>query len=299
VVLILRFAELLIMKTWIQKHELISFFVLSYAIMYVVLFGYILIQPGKPMVAWSLVWFLSIFSPTYSAVIVSLIIGGLPELKRLLTGFTRWKVGWMWYFAAAFLFLGPFIIALVYIALGHPAEGLQAGWTIPLLLGKVFTQLIAGPVSEEAGWRGFALPRLQMKHNALVSSLILGVIWTFWHLPLFFLTGETQVGIPFPIYLVLVTSVTVYLTWLYNNTHGSLIITTLGHFSFNLTGTLITGIVTLMPLMIFYLTAGPMLFLVVIAVIIVFGPKYLSKKPVSELPIFEDETVGNVNLARI
>lgn len=287
------------MKTWIRDHQLISYFVIAYAIMFGVLFGYILLQPGKPMHQWSLIWFLSVFSPTYSALIVSWMVGGLPEVKHLLSGFTRWKVGFFWYFAAAFLFLGPFVIALIYIALGHPPAGLQPGWTIPLLLGKVFTQLFAGPVSEEAGWRGFALPRLQAKYNALVSSLILGVIWTFWHLPLFFLTGETQVGIPFPIYLVLVTSVTVYLTWLYNNTNGSLLITTLGHFSFNLTGTLITGIVMLMPAMLFYMTAGPGLFLVVVAVVIIYGPKHLSRKPSSQIPTFKDVAVEKVDLARI
>lgn len=71
---------------------------------------------------------------------------------------------------------------------------------------------------EEAGWRGFALPRLEGKYNALLSSLILGVIWTFWRLPLFYLTGATQMSIPMPIYLGLVVTVSVYLTWLYNNT---------------------------------------------------------------------------------
>jgi membrane protease YdiL (CAAX protease family) len=272
------------MKNLLCKYPLISYFVLSYAIMYGSLFGYMALKPGQPMQSWSLVWFISVFSPTYSALIVSWAIGGWAEVKRLLSGFTRWKVGFFWYFAATFLLLGPFVIALIYIALGNPAAGLRPGWTIPLLLGQVFTQLFAGPVSEEAGWRGFALPRLEAKYNALLSSLILGVIWTFWHLPLFFLTGQSQVGIPFPIYLLLVTSVTVYLTWLYNNTRGSLIITTLAHFSFNLTGTLLTGPITLMPAMAFYLTSGPLLFLVVVGVVIYYKPKYLSRKPVNELP---------------
>ena len=272
------------MKTWISKHPLIAFFVLSYAIMYGVMFGYIILQTGQPLQAWSLVWALGIFSPTISGLIISWIIGGLAEVKRLLSGFTRWKVSFWWYFAAAFLLLGPMLIALVYIALGHPAIGLRPGVTISSLLGIVLFQIFSGPIAEEAGWRGFALPRLQARYNALVSSLILGVIWTFWHLPFFFLTGATQVSIPMPIYLVLVVTVTLYLTWLYNNTRGSLIITTLAHFTYNLASTLITGPVSLMPAMTFYMTAGPLLFLVVVGIIIYFKPKYFSKKPVAELP---------------
>ena len=209
----------------------------------------------------------------------------MPQVKRLLSGFTRWRVGPRGYFAAAFLFLGPLAIAMIYIALGNPPAGLGPGWTIPLLLAQVFTQFFAGPASEEAGWRGFALPRLEAKYNALLSSLILGVIWTFWHLPLFYLTGATQMTIPMPLYLVLTLTLTTYMTWLYNNTRGSLIITTLGHYSYNLTGTLLTGPLSLMPAMVFYLTAGPLLFLIVAGIVITFRPKNLSRKPASALTL--------------
>jgi hypothetical protein len=82
---------------------------------------------------------------------------------------------------------------------------------------------------------------------------------------------------------VLVVTVTLYLTWLYNNTRGSLVITVLAHFFYNLTGFL-TGPLGLMPPMVFYMTAGPLLGLLVIAGIFVFGPKHLSKKPAAQLP---------------
>ncbi len=275
------------MKTWIRKHQLISFFVLSYAIMYGIMFGYIFLQPGQPLKPWSWVWALGIFSPSISAVALSWVIGGAAEVKRLLAGFTCWKVGFRWYFAALFLILGPFVIALVYIALGHPAAGLTPGVSIASLTGIILFQFFSGPFSEEAGWRGFALPRLESKHNALLSSLILGVIWTFWHLPLFYLTGATQVGIPLPIYLMLVITVATYLTWLYNNTRGSLVITILAHFAYNLSSTLIAGVISLMPAMAFYLTAGPLLFLVVVGIVIYFKARHFSNKPLTELPFQE------------
>jgi membrane protease YdiL (CAAX protease family) len=276
------------MKTWIRKHQLIAFFILSYALMYVPYFGHIWLRPGEPVPLWTPVWFIGVFSPTVSAIFVAWVVGGAVEVKRLLSGFARWKVSWFWYFAASFLLWAPFVIALVYMALGNPPAGLRAGWTVPLLLLQVFYQLFSGPLSEEAGWRGFALPRLEAKYNALVSSLILGVIWTFWHLPLFYTPGATQMSIPMPIYLLLVVTVTTYLTWLYNNTRGSLVITVLAHWAFNLTGTVLTGPLSLMPAMVFYLTAGPLLFLATVGIVIYYKPKYFSRKPVEELPFIRE-----------
>lgn len=281
------------MKYWIQKHQLLAFFTLSYLIIFGVMFSYIYFNPDQPLQPWSLVWFFAIFSPSISALIVTGVIGGIPEIRRLLTGFTRWQVGWRWYFWAAFLILGPLAITLIYKALGNPGAGVKPGETMASMAGIILFNLFSGPIAEELGWRGFALPRLQAKYNALVSSLMLGVIWTCWHIPLFFTTGATQMSIPFPIYLVLVLTITVYLTWLYNNTHGSLIITVLAHFFYNLTSFL-TAILRLMPAMLFYMTAGPLLALVVVMLIFVYGPRYLSKKPVTELPL-QPELVAAVH----
>jgi uncharacterized protein len=272
------------MKAWIQKHQLLSFFALTYAIAFGATFTYIALKPGEPSQGWSPEWFLNAFSPTISALVLAWIIGGKGEIKRLLSGFSRWKAGLGWYLAAAFLFLGPLAFALVYGALGNPAPGIQPGMTLAVILGQLIFTLFSGPLSEEAGWRGFALPRLQAKYNALVSSLVLGVIWCFWHLPLFFLPGSSQQGIPFPIYLMLVVTLGIYFTWLYNNTRGSLVITVLAHFSFNLTGGFLAGTLGLLPPMVLYIVAGVTLFLAVVGIVLYFGPKTLSKKTDGELP---------------
>jgi membrane protease YdiL (CAAX protease family) len=272
------------MKNWIQKHPLLSFFTLTYLIAFGTTFTYIYLQPGKPSENWSLAWFLNAFSPTISALILSWIIGGVAEVKRLFSGFTRWKVGLRWYLAAAFLFLGPLAFALIYIALGNPIAGIQPGVTTSAILGQLVFTLFSGPLAEEAGWRGFALPRLQLKYSALVSSVILGVIWCCWHIPLFFLPGSSQQGIPFPIYLMLVVTLTIYFTWLYNNTKGSLIIMVLAHFSFNMSGGFIAGTLGLLPPMILYVAAGSLLVLTVVWVVFYFGSRTLSRKSVRELP---------------
>ena len=272
------------MKSWIIKYQLLLYFFLSYGIMSAAVFSYIFLRPGEPDHRWSLVWLVYAFSPTYAALIVAWLVGGKSEVLHLLSGFTIWKVGFRWYLAAAYLFLGPLTFAFIYIALGNPVRGIQPGVTIPILLAQLVHNFFSGPLAEELGWRGFALPRLQSRYNALVSSLILGTIWTCWHIPLFFLPGSSQQGIPFPVYLMLGVALATYMTWLYNNTRGSLIIAVLAHFAFNISGGFIADTLGLLPPMVLYVTAGSMLLLTVIVIVLYFGPKTLSRKPAADLP---------------
>jgi membrane protease YdiL (CAAX protease family) len=84
--------------------------------------------------------------------------------------------------------------------------------------------LFLGPLSEELGWRGYALERLQARWNGLTSSLILGVIWSLWHLPLFYIVGTSQYlyDLSFLGFLVGTTASSILYTWVYNNTGGSI-----------------------------------------------------------------------------
>lgn len=267
------------MKNWIQKHQLISFFVLAYAIQY----GAIYASMWFDIPFFGFIWLLSVANPTISAMILSAIIGGLPEVQRLLQGFTRWNVGLRWYLGALSLLLLPLTIALIYQALGNQAPALAAGATATTLFNQFIFTFFSGPCLEETGWRGFALPRLQGRFNALVSSLILGVIWACWHIPLWF-HPETSNRIPFLPFLLLNVTLTTFMTWLYNNTKGSLIIAILAHFSFNLVGAFVTGTLGLMPMNIFLMFGVPGLTVMFIWVLVYFGPRYLSRKPVAELP---------------
>jgi hypothetical protein len=92
-------------------------------------------------------------------------------------------------------------------------------------------------MGEEFGWRGFALPRLQARYNALVSSLIVGVFWSLWHIPLFFVEGTAQYQwgldaglIPAVLmYSSFVISLAIQLTWVFNNTKGSVLLAAVLH----------------------------------------------------------------------
>ena len=266
-------------KGWITRHPLISFFVLSYAIMFCSVFG----AMGFKIPFYGIPWFLGIFSPTISSLVLSAVTGGKPAVKQLLRGYTLWKVGARWYLGALTLVLLPLIIALIYKALGNPSHGLAPGATAASLLGQFVFTFFSGPLAEEGGWRGFALPRLESRYNALVSSLILGVLWTCWHIPLYFYPDPAS-RMFFPAYLALNTVLAVFITWLYNNTRGSLVITILAHFSFNLVGAFITGTLGLMPMNTFLMTAVPGLVILFIWILVYFGPRNLSRKPSAELP---------------
>jgi membrane protease YdiL (CAAX protease family) len=110
---------------------------------------------------------------------------------------------------------------------------------IPSIL---FASLI--PFIEELGWRGYVLDRLQEKRSALVSSLILGIVWSLWHLPMFFVQGSYQAGLgvgtlAFWLFIIGVVPLSLPFTWIYNNTGRSTLAVILFHSMVNFTGELI------------------------------------------------------------
>lgn len=113
------------------------------------------------------------------------------------------------------------------------------------LLGMVIIfflyNIIYGGLSEEPGWRGFALPRLQAKFSPLVSSLILGVLWAVWHAPARFGGIEAKSLSDTLVEWVLIVLVTVIFTWFFNRTKGSILVTALVHPAMNTTGNFLTG----------------------------------------------------------
>jgi len=96
--------------------------------------------------------------------------------------------------------------------------------------------VIYGGLSEEPGWRGFALPRLQAKFSPLVSGLILGVIWAVWHAPGKFGGIEASSLTDTLVEWVLIVLVTIIFGWLFNRTKGSILVTALIHAAMNTTG---------------------------------------------------------------
>jgi membrane protease YdiL (CAAX protease family) len=88
---------------------------------------------------------------------------------------------------------------------------------------------------EEIGWRGYALPRLAARMGYARASVLLGVIWAGWHLPLFLVPGLDMQGQSFPVWALSVTALSVAITWLYARTEGSLLLVMLMHSAVNQT----------------------------------------------------------------
>ena len=260
---------------FIKKYRLTVFFVLTYLIM--ILTVVLRLIFGLPFL---LYWFFSIWNPTISAILIYWLIGGWKEVKSLLKGFLIWRVGFKWYLAGFLLMIVPLTFACIYLLLGGTAPGAVPGLTLPMFLFYLLSTLLSGPLSEETGWRGSALPILESKYNALNSSLILGLIWACWHIPLHFVESR----LPFYIFIFLNLVISILITWAYNNTKGSLIISVIFHFCFNFNGAFIIGYLGLLPQMVFYIGAGIMIGIYLIIVVLYAGPKKLSRKPDSEMP---------------
>jgi membrane protease YdiL (CAAX protease family) len=117
-------------------------------------------------------------------------------------------------------------------------------WPTYLLIYLLFL-IFEGPLGEEPGWRGFALPRLQQRSGPLVGTLLLGVLWGLWHLPLFFIPGTdwyalSVVGtgfmghlVPLGVFVIWTIALAITFTWIFNNTRGSLLLAMLLHASIN------------------------------------------------------------------
>lgn len=186
---------------------------------------------------------LAAYSASLAGVILTLIVSGKAGLREMFRRLLIWRVGIGWWvvavFALALIYLAGLWVAALFS--GSPptltlAEPLYM--FIPLFIMKFF--LDAG-LGEELGWRGFLLPRLQARHSALVASIIVGVVWGLWHLPLFMLEGQSPtyefgqaIGVipALLAYAVLITIPwAVLFTWMYNNTNGSLLLMFVFHAS--------------------------------------------------------------------
>jgi len=159
------------------------------------------------------------------------------------------------------------------------------GSPVAILILFLVLFFFGGSVNEEFGWRGYALDRIQLKHNALLSSLILGLLWGFWHLPLFFFQTLSQSYMSFWIFLGWTCALAILMTWLHNSNGGNILVALLFHTMGNLSASIFPFFnaekgADQTPL----LFATVMYLLVALVVIVFAGPKKLSRKPDSDMP---------------
>jgi membrane protease YdiL (CAAX protease family) len=201
----------------VRRHPIITFFVLTYAI------------------GWGCIpfWTFQAGSPFIAALIVIPLTQGVAGLKELGLRMIRWRVRWYWYVVAIALPLG--VVGLVVglnVALGASVPSLAGVGSVSTILMMFAVRLVNpgdGALGEEPGWRGVALPGLQSTLSPLVSTLILGVVVTVWHVPLLFMEeGLLQPSIIVG-FLLGSFAVTFFYTWLFNHTGGSVLMSIVSH----------------------------------------------------------------------
>lgn len=190
--------------------------------------------PASPLTG---LGFLGAFGPLVSAIVVTAAYERRAGLIALFRRAVDYHFRKRWWFPIMLLL--PLFVILAFL-MGVATDGVippSEVFSNPWILFPAFFSVLflSGPFEEEFGWRGYALPRLQAKFSALVSSFILGIVWAVWHFPQFLIPGN---GIfyktPIWTYVPTVIATTILFTWVYNNTRGSLLAMLLLHTTFNL-----------------------------------------------------------------
>ncbi len=230
----------------IGAHPVPAFFVLAYLLSWV----YWLVVLGI-MGRHSLAWYVpGAFGPPLAALLITGLVDGRGGLRAFLRRWVLCRVGARWY-----------VLSLV----GLPALGLLVGllsgdWSerfagsgpsvVVTYLATLSFLLVLGGGQEELGWRGFALPRMQERMGPLAASVVLGVLWGLWHLPVFILvpgynssgTGLASIAASMLVFTAVGTvGQSLLLTWLFNHTHGSALLAVLAHASLNASSAFVTG----------------------------------------------------------
>lgn len=225
------------MKNLVQHKPLLAFFILIYGLfwLFLALCAVVLLSLGfepATLPSWlsPLLTILGAWTPTVAAVIVTGVLGGRAAIQQLLNRLVQFRLPVGWYLAALIPWGLAFVGAGIYRLGGGAASGgmsLSPGfWG-----GLFFFNLLSGPTGEEAGWRGFALPRLLEEYSPLSAAIILGIIWDFWHLPLWIIGGSTLLYCLF--FSIGIISLSVLMTWIFQRIPTSLVPMIIIHFSYN------------------------------------------------------------------
>lgn len=189
----------------------------------------LLVTTGDPLAGpvSTTLWNAGGFGLPAAAVLFVAVTGGRAGLRRLLSTLVAWRLG-RWY-AVLLLPLPVALLAVVLTVAFGPASLDVAGPLSWLLLPLFFAggTLLGG--FEEVAWRGYLLPRLQDRVSALTASIVIGLVWSLWHAPLFLLQSTSQATTS-PLWFTLqAVALSVILTWMYNSTGGSLLLAVLFH----------------------------------------------------------------------
>ena len=257
------------------RFPLLSFFVLAYAISWLIwapLWLPALGFDGLPVLPFHHA--LGSIGPLAAAFIMSGRAGSAELLRRMFL--FRGRVSWV---------LVALLLPFAILAIGLLAAYLFGGEVLSLDKVGVTTEfsqfnalefllynIVVFGFGEETGWRGYALPRLQARHSALVASLILTICWAAWHLPLFlYRPGYAGMGLAAAAgWLISLVTGSVITTWLYNTSRGSILVVAVLHATIDIAFTSANS----SPIVVN--AAGFLITVLGVGLIVAYGPRTLS-----------------------
>ncbi len=230
-----------------KNRELLFFFVLTYLFSWFFYSPLVLTNVG--ILDYSFPSYFTIiasFGPSVSAIILVAQKNGLLNTLSFLGRNLKPRVDIVWYILAL---MGPGVIGVSSVFLGSFIRGVAPDfrWSSGLVSFPIvffFVFVFGGPLGEEYGWRGYALPRLLEDHSMVYSSFILGLVWGIWHLPLFWISNTPQSEIPLLGFLAQIIGTSFIYTWMYKKTGGSIMIMMVFHAAGNSFG----GLIPFLPL---------------------------------------------------
>lgn len=273
--------------------QLKDFFLLAYlicCILWIPLFlsAFEIISPeiGGPF------FLLGAFGPMISAFIVTYRVSGRPGCFKLVRQFFTVKIHYKWYLLAFFIPVAIVLLVLLFLLVATDAD-IEINFMDPFEFLAAFLVNLLIVTGEEFGWRGFALPRLQKKYSALISSIILGVLWSIIHFPLFFVQPERAAGVHLlivvPGFVLLMVFLAIIITFLYNGARGSILIPCIFHASLGVSNHLYKSPNHDYDLFAMYLFLG-VTFLFALLITLKFGYRNLAPEK-----YVVDERIGNAD----
>jgi membrane protease YdiL (CAAX protease family) len=211
-----------------RKHPLITFFALAYAWAWLVFVPMVIFHAPPPWIS------VATFGPTVAALATHRITTGSYRAFRIYTTLPR---------TLGAMVVGVALMILAYVVLPGimTADPRKLHWSILTSVAVYnYSTLLGGPLGEEPGWRGYALPRLESAFGPVRGSLLLGLLWTGWHLPLFFYPGWTSS--PLWIYLVFMTGQSFILTYAANLAGFGVVTPIAMHATFNTVSRFLNGL---------------------------------------------------------
>lgn len=219
-------------RSGLRSRPIALFFVLAYLIAWALWAPTILKARG--IIDWEIpgadTW--GLFGSSLAAMITAGLTEGRTGVKAIWGRIFKVRIDARWYLVPVLL---PILLcglaAGLEVALGGAS---YIGTVMPLAVAPVYflLQIVTHILTEEPGWRGYALPKLQERHSPVRSSLILGLLWGCWHIPLFLIPGRPQAQMPFLGFLLAVIAATMLMAWVQNRA-GSSFVSVLFHSSMN------------------------------------------------------------------